>query len=78
MPLRRAAVMRRAMTDLTQLAAAYSVILCDIWGVIHDGGQLLPGAAQRLTQWKAEGKTSKIKEFRIYLTDNLFINKKQL
>lgn len=35
----------------------YSVVLCDIWGVIHDGVRLLPGAAERLGVWRAEGRT---------------------
>ena len=46
-----------AMSDLDRLASPYATILCDIWGVIHDGGRLLPGAAERLLAWKAEGKT---------------------
>ena len=45
------------MSDLDRLTAPYSTILCDIWGVVHDGGRLLPGAAERLLQWKREGKT---------------------
>jgi ribonucleotide monophosphatase NagD (HAD superfamily) len=45
------------MIDLARLAAPYSTILCDIWGVIHDGGRLLPGAAARLEAWKREDKT---------------------
>ncbi len=49
--------MRRAMPNLDQLTAPYSTILCDIWGVIHDGGRLLPGAAERLAGWKRVGKT---------------------
>ncbi len=49
--------MRRAMPNLDQLSAPYSTILCDIWGVIHDGGRLLPGAAERLASWKRAGKT---------------------
>ncbi len=44
------------MPTLSDLSAPYSTILCDIWGVIHDGGQLLPGAADRLAQWKRAGK----------------------
>jgi HAD superfamily hydrolase (TIGR01459 family) len=34
----------------------YRVILCDVWGVIHDGVRLYPGAAERLTQWRGEGR----------------------
>jgi HAD superfamily hydrolase (TIGR01459 family) len=41
---------------LDALAAPYSTILCDIWGVVHDGGRLLPGAADRLEAWKRDGK----------------------
>ena len=45
------------MPTLTALAEHHSTILCDIWGVIHDGGRLLPGAVDRLRAWKAAGKT---------------------
>ena len=45
------------MPALGALAAPYSTILCDIWGVVHDGGRLLPGALDRLAGWKADGKT---------------------
>jgi HAD superfamily hydrolase (TIGR01459 family) len=44
------------MPNVDRLAAPYSTILCDIWGVIHDGGRLLPGAADRLQQWQGQGK----------------------
>ena len=30
----------------------YSVILCDVWGVIHDGFRLYPNALERLSQWR--------------------------
>ena len=30
--------------DLDTLDRRYTTILCDVWGVIHDGGMLLPGA----------------------------------
>jgi HAD superfamily hydrolase (TIGR01459 family) len=32
----------------------YRLILCDVWGVVHDGVSLYPGAAQRLRQWRGE------------------------
>lgn len=38
------------------LDARYRVILCDVWGVVHDGVRLLPGAAERLRQWRSEGR----------------------
>src|SRR3954471_19500482 len=34
----------------------YRLILCDVWGVIHDGVTLYPGAAERLRQWRGEGR----------------------
>ena len=36
----------------------YDVILCDIWGCIHDGVQLYPGAAARLRRWQELGKAT--------------------
>ena len=45
------------MPALRAIAERHSTILCDIWGVIHDGGRLLGGAVDRLTEWKAAGKT---------------------
>jgi HAD superfamily hydrolase (TIGR01459 family) len=35
----------------------YRVILCDVWGVIHDGVNLYPGASERLRQWRADGRS---------------------
>jgi HAD superfamily hydrolase (TIGR01459 family) len=34
----------------------YRLILCDVWGVVHDGVNLYPGAAERLRQWRDEGR----------------------
>lgn len=45
------------MSYLDALPARYRLILCDIWGVIHDGVALYPGATERLLQWKREGRT---------------------
>ena len=44
------------MTFLDALPERYSVILCDIWGVVHDGVDLYPGAAERLLGWVGEGR----------------------
>ena len=38
------------------LDAKYRLILCDIWGVVHDGVRLYSGAAERLIQWRDEGR----------------------
>lgn len=38
------------------LIPKYRLILCDIWGVVHDGVNLYPGAAERLRAWRGEGR----------------------
>lgn len=38
------------------LPARYRVILCDVWGVIHDGVRLEPGVVARLQRWRGEGR----------------------
>ena len=45
------------MSFLDALPARYRLILCDIWGVVHDGVRLYPGAADRLRQWRREDRT---------------------
>jgi HAD superfamily hydrolase (TIGR01459 family) len=42
---------------LDEAEADYRVILCDIWGCIHDGVQLYRGAADRLHKWRDADKT---------------------
>jgi HAD superfamily hydrolase (TIGR01459 family) len=44
------------MTYLNALPERYRLILCDLWGCVHDGVKLYPGAAQRLLQWRREGR----------------------
>ena len=39
-----------------ELDPRYRLILCDIWGVVHDGVHLYPGAAGRLLLWQDEGR----------------------
>ena len=34
----------------------YRLILCDVWGVVHNGVELYPNAAERLHQWRSEGR----------------------
>ena len=45
------------MTSLDRLDRRYTTIICDIWGVVHDGGALLPGVIERFAQFKDEGRT---------------------
>ena len=44
------------MSSLDALDPRYRVILCDIWGVVHDGARILPGVEARLLRWKGEGR----------------------
>jgi HAD superfamily hydrolase (TIGR01459 family) len=44
------------MSFWDSLDARYRLILCDIWGVVHNGVELYPGAAERLRQWRRDGR----------------------
>lgn len=44
------------MSLLDALDPKYRLILCDVWGVVHDGVALYPGAERRLSQWRSEGR----------------------
>lgn len=44
------------MSFWNSLNPRYSVILCDLWGVVHDGFRLYPNALERLSQWRDEGR----------------------
>jgi len=41
---------------LDALPDRYRLILCDIWGVVHDGVNLYDGSAERLLLWQGEGR----------------------
>ena len=41
---------------LDELPGRYRTVLCDVWGVIHDGERLLPGVVDRFRLWKREGR----------------------
>jgi HAD superfamily hydrolase (TIGR01450 family) len=45
------------VSALDRLDRRYTTIICDIWGVVHDGGQLLAGVIERFGRFKAEGRT---------------------
>ena len=45
------------MSFVDALPERYQTILCDIWGVVHDGVTLYPGAADRLLGWAKDGRT---------------------
>ncbi|MEO5774865.1 MAG: TIGR01459 family HAD-type hydrolase [Sphingomicrobium sp.] len=44
------------MNYLDELPDHYRVILCDLWGCVHNGVHLYPGAAARLLRWRREGR----------------------
>ncbi len=39
---------------LSDLAAGYDVLLCDVWGVIHNGREAFPAACAALVRYRAE------------------------
>jgi HAD superfamily hydrolase (TIGR01459 family) len=41
---------------LDTLDPRYRLILCDVWGVVHDGVTLYPGAERRLAEWREQGR----------------------
>jgi HAD superfamily hydrolase (TIGR01459 family) len=47
------------MTDLVQgladLAPRYDALLCDVWGVVHDGRTSFPAARDALVRYRAQG-----------------------
>ena len=42
------------IAGLAELAPHYDVLLCDVWGVIHNGRESFPAACAALTRFKAE------------------------
>ena len=44
------------MSYWDSLDPKYRLILCDVWGVVHNGVDLYPRAAERLRQWRTEGR----------------------
>ena len=42
----------RLITGLSELAPAYDALICDVWGVIHDGHKAHPAAAEALIHFR--------------------------
>jgi HAD superfamily hydrolase (TIGR01459 family) len=40
---------------LSDIASAYDAILCDVWGVLHDGKHAFPAASAALARFRAAG-----------------------
>ncbi|MFL5147204.1 MAG: TIGR01459 family HAD-type hydrolase, partial [Microvirga sp.] len=45
----------RFIAGLEEIASRYDVILCDVWGVIHNGIQAFAPACEALTRFRARG-----------------------
>ncbi len=43
------------LSALARLAPAYDAILCDVWGVIHNGISAFPSAVDALVRYRAQG-----------------------
>jgi len=43
----------RLITGLSEIASGYDALICDVWGVIHDGKNAHPAAAQALKHFRA-------------------------
>ena len=46
--------MLHTLDRLAELAGRYDVLLCDIWGVIHNGRDAFPAACAALAKWRSE------------------------
>jgi len=44
----------RALSGLSEIAQHYDVLLCDVWGVIHNGRDSFPAACSALERFAAE------------------------
>lgn len=42
----------RFINGLSEIASSYDALLCDAWGVIHDGVRVFPGVAEALTEFR--------------------------
>ena len=44
-----------ALTGLSAIAGDYDILLCDVWGVIHNGRESWPAACDALTRFNEAG-----------------------
>jgi HAD superfamily hydrolase (TIGR01459 family) len=45
------------LKSVRELLSHYDVLLCDVWGVVHDGRTAYPGANDTLTRFRGSGGT---------------------
>ncbi len=43
------------LSGLEQISQKYDVLLCDVWGVVHNGREVFPEAAAALGRFRAKG-----------------------
>lgn len=48
--------MTKPIANLAELADRYDAVLCDVWGVLHNGRTAYPAASVALQQWRRAGK----------------------
>ena len=46
--------MTSVISGLSRLAGRYEVLLCDVWGVVHNGREAFPAACEALIRWRAQ------------------------
>jgi HAD superfamily hydrolase (TIGR01459 family) len=51
------AVLSDVIENFAPLAAGYDVLLCDVWGVVHNGVAAFPSACAALSRFRAGGGT---------------------
>ncbi len=47
--------MPRIVSSLRDISDAYDAILCDVWGVVHDGKRAFPAASEALVAYRKRG-----------------------
>jgi len=47
--------MRCVLKSLAELVGRYDALLCDVWGVVHDGRAALAGPCSALERWRETG-----------------------
>ena len=47
--------MTRLLSGLSEIAAGYGLILCDVWGVLHNGVRAFEGATEALERFREGG-----------------------
>ena len=45
----------KIIAGLAELSGRYNALLCDVWGVLHNGRQAFDGAYECLKNWRACG-----------------------